>query len=385
MMRVLQVVEPGLDGVFRHVEGLVTNLLARGVPLDLAYSSRRSSDRLFDLVRSVEVAGGQTLDLGVGNGPEPRDLGALFRLDRLLRHTRPSVVHAHSSKAGGLVRLLGLARRTPACFYTPNAYYGMSGRAGLKASFFNRIERWLGSVGTTINVSPDEAEWARQVLGLPASRQRVIPNAVDVDRFAPGGPAARQEARRRFQLPPEALVVGTAGRFSFQKDPVTLYRAMARLLESDPNLWLLHLGRGELADELETLARDTGLVDRLRRVDYLSDPRPFYEAIDIFALTSRYEGLSFAILEALAFDLPLLLTRAPGNAGFEALGLSHLEFAEPGSSPSVAEGLLRLRQRLRSHPGLNHRQTACAHFSVEAAYGRLFEAYREAAGVTGAR
>ena len=379
-MRVLQVVEPGIDGVFRHVEGLVLYLIGSGVEVHLAYSSQRSSDRLIDLVSHVGRHGGQTLDLAVGNAPSPRDLRALVALRRLAASIQPDVVHGHSSKAGALVRILALSGVAWPCLYTPNAYYGMSGATGPKATLFNSIERWLGRIGTTINVSEDEARWARTFLGLSSSRQQVIPNAVDVDRFTPGGPTGRARAREQFSLPPDAVVIGTAARMSRQKDPGTLYAAFGEAFRRIPNLWLLHLGRGELADELSGIAASLGFQDRVRQVPYLSDPRPFYHAIDLFALTSLYEGLSFAILEALSHRVPLVLTQVPGNAGFGSLNLSHLEFAEPRSPSSVSAALVRMASRIAETPVCNHRDVAIAHFGPKACFGAILEAYRAVSG-----
>jgi glycosyltransferase involved in cell wall biosynthesis len=377
-MRVLQVVEPGIDGVFRHVEGLVQYLISRGVEVHLAYSSRRSSDRLIELVGHVGRHGGRTLDLEVGNAPAPGDLRALMALRRLAQEIRPDIVHGHSSKAGALVRLLALTSPSWQCFYTPNAYYGMSGAKGPKTALFNLIERCLGRIGTSVNVSEDEARWARSFLSLPGTRQQVIPNAVDVDRFVPGDLGGKARARGQFSLPPDALVVGTAARMSRQKDPETLYRAFSGALKQVPNLWLLHLGRGELSEGLTRMASDLGFAGRVRQIPYLSDPRPFYHAIDVFALSSLYEGLSFAILEALSYGIPLVLTKVPGNTGFAALNLSHLEYAEAGSPASVASALTRMASRISSVPECNHREIAVAHFGPEACFGALLKAYRAA-------
>jgi hypothetical protein len=68
-MNVLTVVEPGVGGVFRHVEGLCRFLFSRGVTVHLAYSSLRGSEALGELIEAVRGRGGQTLDLRVGNAP----------------------------------------------------------------------------------------------------------------------------------------------------------------------------------------------------------------------------------------------------------------------------------------------------------------------------
>src|ERR1017187_488356 len=114
----LIVVEPGRDGVFRHVEGLIDFLLKRNARVHLAYSSRRSGVAMLKLVERVHSAGGEVLDLKVVNVPELADGPALFRLIGLMRRIRPDIVHAHSSKAGALARVAAWLLRHPRYLYT---------------------------------------------------------------------------------------------------------------------------------------------------------------------------------------------------------------------------------------------------------------------------
>ena len=88
-MKVLQVVEPGVDGVFRHVEGLTRFLSGHGVQVSLAYSDVRGSQGLRRLVDEVRLSGGKTLNLAVGNKPSLIDVFAAipdFRQPRGTRH-----------------------------------------------------------------------------------------------------------------------------------------------------------------------------------------------------------------------------------------------------------------------------------------------------------
>ena len=140
-MKVLIVVEPGVDGVFRHVEGLCQYLFSQQVEVHLAYSSLRGSDGLKTLVEAVRNRGGQTLDMRTGNAPCLADMRAFIKLRGLARKVRPDVIHAHSSKAGVLGRTLALAGIKAGFFYTAHAYYGLSGARSRKISFFNWIER----------------------------------------------------------------------------------------------------------------------------------------------------------------------------------------------------------------------------------------------------
>ena len=376
-MRILQVVEPGVDGVFRHVEGLSRYLLEQGDELALAYSSRRGSDRLEALVREIRERGFPAVDLHVRSMPGPGDGPALVRLWRLIRDFRPEIVHAHSSKAGGLVRILrGVLPWVPV-FYTPNAYYGMGRRATVASRLFHMVERLLGRVGTTIHVSTDEADWARTELGLPAARSVLIHNGVDTTKFVPGDPSTRLAWRRKLDIPDSALVLGTIGRLSAQKDPVTLYRGVAPSLREVSELYLCQIANGDPEEiaRLEALAAELGISAKIRRLTYLADVLPFYQGIDAFILTSRYEGLSYAVLEALACDLPVLLTDVPGNREFTRFGLSHAWFAPAGEIEPVGGMVSRwLKDRPGERPK-NHREIAVAQFDLWNTCGRIRALY----------
>ena len=151
--RVMLVGEPGIDGVFRHFEALARYLCSHGVHTDLAYSSVRGSPALSELVRFIEEHGASTLDLRTGGWPGPRDIPAFSALLRFVKRRRPNVVHAHSSKAGALVRTLRLVGIRMPLFYTPHAYYGMGRPRTLPTLMFDVIEALLSRVGQTINVS----------------------------------------------------------------------------------------------------------------------------------------------------------------------------------------------------------------------------------------
>src|SRR3954471_18936880 len=107
-MNVLVVSEPGIDGVFRYVEGLCHYLDAQGIGVHLAYSDRRGSERLHELVAWVEARGGRTVNLRTSNRPALSDLRAFTVLLRLAWAVKPDVIHSHSSKAGFLARALAL-------------------------------------------------------------------------------------------------------------------------------------------------------------------------------------------------------------------------------------------------------------------------------------
>lgn len=372
-MRVVHVMEPGFGGVLRHVEGLVASQLADGHHVSLACSSRRTSPRFFELVETVRAAGGGLLDMRVGNAPGWSDLAAASGLRRLVGEQRAELIHAHSSKAGALGRLVARACKVP-CIYTPNAYFGM-GRRGARALVFNAIERLLAGLAVTVNVSPEEASFARLQLGVPAHHQRLVPNGVDTDYFQPATPAQKAQARQALELPQEGMVLGSLGRLSYQKNPEALYQSFGLFARQHPRAYLLHLGEGELSGELDAILEREDLRARIKRIDGMADPRPFYHALDGFTLTSRYEGLPISALEALACNLPLILTDAPGNRLFSSLGLNRLSYAPVGDTQALASCFASWLADRDTPP--NHRQVCLSQLSLEHTCTRVLAIYRE--------
>jgi glycosyltransferase involved in cell wall biosynthesis len=375
-VNILLVSQPARDGVLRHVIGLADFLISQGDRVHLAYSDCNASDQLHSLVDRVRSAGGLTLNLGVRNAPQPRDVLAASRLLALIRKVSPDVIHAHSSKAGALVRGLGLVGLRTPMLYTPHSYFRMHQRQEPKARLFHLLERLFGRIGTTITMSGSESSFAETVVGLPRSQQLVIGNGVDFETFSPSTAQNRLDLRARFQLPPEAKLIGTVGRFSAQKDSLTMYSAFAEVVNALPDVHLVHLGQGELEPEVDELIAAKGMAARCHRLSYLREPAQFYADLDGFILTSLYEGMSYAVLEALASNLPLVLTRAPGSVDFADHNFSHISWCEPGSAGSIAAAIREWRVSLDGESEPNHRSVARPIFALEPSLKPVREAYR---------
>lgn len=379
---VLLVVEPGLDGVFRHVEGLVDFLLKRGTRVHLAFSSCRSGKAMLQLVARVSAAGGQVINLHVSNIPQPGDIVAFLRLRAMVRRVRPDVVHAHSSKAGALARLVSLVSRGPQYIYTPHAYYGLAKPRWLRVLFFNFVERMLGRRGQTIAISQDEADFGFNTLKVPAARMSVIHNPVDTARFRPPTPTERMAARAKLGLPADAIVLATIGRMCWQKDPETAYRAVAPLCAETSRLHFLHLGWGKWKEYLLEKAQQLGFGPQLSILDYVDDPRDFYHALDGVLISSRYEaGWPLVLLEALACNVPVIAATCPGMSDVGKAGLSHLWTFRPEHVDDCTRAVRLWLENHQRAPGgaCNHRPFAIERLSPERCYGAVFELYRGSA------
>ena len=274
------------------------------------------------------------------------DVPALLGLRRFVRATKPDVIHAHSSKAGALVRGLAMFGLKARVFYTPHAYYRMNapqGSEGAILSWDRTSARGIrhhdyGIVGRgclcanphrpPAPAPPHCHQWG----GL-----RPIPAPLEWKKSS--------RLRARFGVPAGALVLGTVGRFSAQKDPLTIYAALARAATAAPERVLRASRQGRIGTQ------DRCAPGRLRprRALPAHSVSRRYRAIlsdaGWFVLASLYEGMSFAALEALATNLPIILTQAPGNQDFAKYGLDQVYWTAPGDVAALAEAILSWRRR----------------------------------------
>jgi len=375
-MKVLVVTEPGVDGVFRYVESLCDFLMDGEMSVHLAYSDRRGSDRLPMLVSRIEARGGSTLNLRTANRPEPADWQAFLALRRMASAVKPDVIHSHSSKAGALARALVFCGVRAVQVYQPHAYVGMRPVRGRLDFLYDAVERVLGRTAHTLTCSSAERSFALQHLGLSPRRVHTVRHGVDTRVFAPPAPDEKRRMRESLGLPWPAPILGFLGRSSAQKDPLTLYRAFARAAAVIPDIALFHVGHGELDDELKRLARDLRIGNRVFRCPYMATPADFYRMVDGFILTSRYEGFSLAALEALAADLPMILSAAPGNLDLLAQPLSHAWKASPGDVGGFACGISRWAEALRHPSPSTHRQIAQTNYQPSRQLEAVLDLYR---------
>lgn len=239
--------------------------------------------------------------------PGFRVLFEVAGLRRVVQKVRPDIVHLHSSKAGLAGRL---GRRQGRLIFQP---HGWSWDA-LPPSLRRPAVAWerfaAARVDALICVSRDELH-AGQSRGLKAP-WALVPNGVDLDRFRTAGPTDRAEARTALGLPDGPLVV-CVGTIRPAKGQDVLIAAWKHVLERVPHATLLIVGDGPDRAALED--RSEGSV---RFVGERSDVERFLTAAEVVAVPSRREGMSLAMLEAMAVGRSIVSTDVSGAR--EALG-----------------------------------------------------------------
>lgn len=250
-----------------------------------------------ELSRQLVEMGIETLCFGARRATE---IGVLFRLIREFREFRPGVVQTFLFHANILGRIAAWWAKIPRIF------------SGLRvAERQKRWHMWLDrstQCFVTMNVCVSEGVRKHAIeAGLRPDKLCVIPNGINASKYADAVPADL----RQLGIPRGARTVVTVGRLTRQKGHDWLLHAVAPLF-SDPNLHLLIVGEGEERNAILQLARDLKIEERVHLPGWRAEIAEILKACDLFVLPSRWEGMSNALLEAIASGLPCVATDVEG-------------------------------------------------------------------------
>jgi glycosyltransferase involved in cell wall biosynthesis len=243
---------------------------------------------------------------------------------------------------------------------------GMGARGRLLAGLHRRVDACLAT-------SDRGAEEAAK-FGIPRERLYLVPNGIDTALFRPL-PAEERETLRKQLGVAGKIVVLYVGRLSPEKNPLGLLEAWARL--GPPQDAVLALA-GEGPERGAVAARAAQLGDAVRVLGPVLDPLAWYQAADLFVLASVSEGLSNALLEALACGLPVVSTPVSGSE--DIFATANVGTLVPGPDPaSLAGGIASLLgdASLRASCGEAARRVAVQRYSLESVAERIESIYRE--------
>jgi len=363
----------------------VINFLAPGGGLEKGVTTliRRSSPDFEHAVVTIQGSkdaetmlppGARLIDMVKGEGHSLRFIG---KLARVLRDLSPCIVHTRNWPAlDGVIaaRLAGVR----AVVHGEHGWgapdpLGTSRKRILVRRF---LSRWTRSF---VCVSKDIERWLREIVRVRCPVTQIY-NGVDTRAFS--GDPTSAALRAELGLPPDALLVAIVGRLDAIKDHPTLFRAFAEVRKRIPRAELLVIGDGSEEERLRQL-----LVPGIRMLGLRSDVPRILRGIDVLALTSRNEGISNTILEAMAAGLPVVASRVGGNVELVEDGVTGRLFPA-GDGAALAEALafyLGSPERRAAH-GAAARERVVRIFRIEAMVEAYERVWRDCAvHVRGAR
>lgn len=244
-----------------------------------------------------------------------RDLAALAALTRLLRRTRPAIVHTHSSKAGILGRLAARLAGVPVVVHTIHGYGFNDEQPAVLRRLFIRLERSVAPL-TSRFIAVSRANLDRGVdLGLfPRHRAILIRSGIPLASFERAGAMRRSDGlRAELRIPDNAPLVGMIACLKPQKAPLDFVEVAARVARLIPEAVFVLAGDGELRGRVQERIDRLSLRDRIRLLGWRRDVPRLLAALDVMLLTSLWEGLPRVVPEAIAAGVPVVATAVDGT------------------------------------------------------------------------
>ncbi len=349
-LRLLEVLEPSGGGSGRHFLDLCRGMLARGHHVEAIYSPVRAEDGFVRELRALGLPAVHAVDMR--RAPAPSDLVAFRAIGRIARERgRFDVIHGHSSKAGALTRLRLPGPHVPRV-YTPHAFRTMDptlGRGGRLV--YGAIESALSWFFTDhlITVSKDERAHGLS-LRVPSGRMSVVTNGVETP-----SPDMAQTVRASFGIPADAFVYGFIGRLCAQKAPERLLDAFKSAASVVENSHLVMVGSGELEGELRRVIAESGLQNRIHLTSAFSGPQAI-AAFDLLVMPSRYEAMSYVMLEAAAAARPIIISDVGGARTAVDNGQNGFIVTNSDDISDLAKAMISAAE-----PGIHAKLAAAAH------------------------
>lgn len=362
---VCHVVEPTTGGAPKHVA-----LLAEHMPRDrfltvLVYPTGRPVP-LFQNLSHV-----QHHPLPMAHAISPwKDVMTLCRLVALFLKLRPHIVHTHSSKAGFLGRLAAWLAGVRAVYYTPHGFSFLRRDVpALGRAVFAWLEKLCGLwTHRIIAVSQGEA-WDAETIA-PPHKILINPNGIPLTDKNSGIHDTKTKTDQK-------IVIGTAGRITPAKNPPVFFDLARKMTRSHPRLQFLWIGGSETSER----PFHPPYTERIEITGWLSPEEAEHQIdrLDIFVMTSQWEGLPFALLEAMGRSKPVVVLNIPGLR----------EAVEAGQNGYVAEniqemehylGQLCLDENLRRRMGERSRRIIEERYSIGSMTSRLEKIYRSGLG-----
>ncbi len=323
-----------------------------------------------------------------------KDLIALIQIYRCLRRVQPDVVHTHSSKAGILGRIAAYLAGVPVIVHTFHGFGITPQQTKGVRKLFVGMERLCALLSThLIFVSESNRRTAENLQIGMQKPWSIIRSGIPIRMDTPTPSAFSGENMRRsdksiqnkLKIPENAWVVTYVGNFKPQKNTRDLIRIAERTLLLAPDIYFLLIGNGEEREAVKRYAEERHVEERVHFLGWLKRKDDIQEVMafsNCFLMTSLWEGLPRALVEAFAARLPAVAYAVDGISDILKEGETGFPIP-PGDIELASQKLLWLK----SHPdkaremGINGRQKIEKDFDIdymvrqqEELYDKLFEA-----------
>jgi len=237
-----------------------------------------------------------------------------WRLWKTARLLKPQILHGYMGISNELCLLIGRLVKSRVVWGLRASYVDFS-QYDWASRWSFRLSAWLSRYADLIIVNSQAGKVHYLAHGYKSRRMVVIPNGIDTERFHPDLQAG-QQVRAKWGVPPNTQLIGLVGRLDPIKDHPTFLQAAALLTKTHQDVRCVCVGGGgeSYLQELQTLARQLGLEQYLIWTGPYMDMPAGYSAMDVVVSSSYGEGFSNVIAEAMACEVPCVVTDVGDSA-----------------------------------------------------------------------
>ena len=242
-------------------------------------------------------------------------VGFIWRLIKLVRRDKPDILHGYLSMPNILAAIVGIIFSRVRIVWGVRASNVQLDEYDWLMRISYQIERHLSRLADLIIVNSQAGLRHAVAKGFAREKMIVIPNGIDIDQFRPD-PEARQRVRAEWGVNEDQVLIGLVGRIDPMKDHVTFLKSAALLAKEHKHFVFACVGRSCEPDKqrLVELSKELGIADYLIWSDARPDMPAVYNALDVLVSSSRSEGFSNVIAEAMACDAPCVVTDVGDSA-----------------------------------------------------------------------
>lgn len=268
------------------------------------------------------------------------DFITFWKIYKIIKQGRFTIVHTHSSKPGFLGRVAAKLVGVPAIIHTIHGFPFHDFMNPVVKQFFIMLERFLSRISDKlITVSKLNLEKAVELQLAVRSKFVNIYSGIEFEKF---DVIVDVEAKKReLGIMNGEKAVGMVGRFSVQKAQLDFIKAIPEVLKKRNDVKFVLIGDGELKKEIYKLAEKLGLNSNLLFLGFREDVPELLRVLDVYVLTSLWEGLGRSLTEAMYTGRPVVATKVEGVPELVIDGETGI-LVSPRDINSIAKGILTL-------------------------------------------
>jgi len=311
-------------GITSYLYTLTRGLIQRGHSVHVITSGGNNEEAFLSVGASIKI-----LNIRTKSELDPKIYSALSPLNRYVEDNNIGIVHAHTRITQVMGTLLKKRTKRP---YLSTCHGFFKVRLSRKL-----FPCWGDAV---IAISSAVENHLISDFGISKDKVHRIESGIDLEDFTLADSSKKMELRKRFNFNNEPII-GMIARLSDVKGPDILIRAFKQVLGSVSDAKLLLIGEGKMESELRELVERLSLGEHVQFFSVVNQTNEMLSLFDVFAMSSRQEGLGLSIMEAQAAGVPVVASRVGGIPSLIENNKSGI-LVEPGDCDALAKAIIKL-------------------------------------------